>query len=105
MNEKEQYQKLSGKVFKSIFEILPHPAYIWRKVGDNLILIDFNKEAENITEGKIKSLKGVKASEQYKDRPKIIEDLNHCLNEKTKISRETVYKLVTTGKEKILIRY
>ena len=104
MNEKEPYHKLTGKEFKHIFDILPHPAYIWRKVGDDLILIHFNKEAENITEGKIKHLIGIKASEQYKDRPKIIEDLKHCLNEKTKISRETVYKLVTTGKEKILIR-
>ena len=76
MSEKRDSLKLSGNQYKSIFKALPHPIYLWQKVGEDLILRDFNKAAEVITEGKIKDLIGIKASEQYKERPIILEDLN-----------------------------
>ena len=105
MSGRDQKLRLSGEDYKAIFNALPHPSYIWQKVGDDLILIEYNEAAEDITEGKVKILIGIKASEHYKERPKILEDLKHCLNKKTKISREIVHKLVTTGKERVFIRF
>ena len=105
MTGKEQNLKLTGEKYKEIFNALPHPAYIWQKFGDDLILIVYNKAAEEVTEGKVRNLIGIKASELYKERPKIIEDFKKCLNEKVEISRETIHKFVTTGKERLLNRF
>jgi len=105
LNEKVHSLRLSEEKYKNIFNAIPHPSYIWQRIENDLILMEFNKAAENFTEGKIKSLIGIKASEHYKERPSILEDLKRCLNNQTKFSREVVHKLVTTGMKRNLIRF
>ena len=102
MEDSLQKQISSEERSKRIFELIPNPIYIWKQVKNDLILIDYNKAAEEITEGKIKDLVGVKAKEFHKEQPEILEDLNRCIKCKVKISRELKYTFKTTGKEKIL---
>ncbi|MFW9875382.1 MAG: PAS domain S-box protein, partial [Candidatus Thorarchaeota archaeon] len=87
--------------FKKIFDLYPNPIYIWKKVKDDLILMDFNKAGEEFTNYKLKSLLGISASDLYRERRDIIEDLNRCIHEKIKISKEMYYFVQTTGKNKI----
>ncbi len=105
MSEKGNNLSLSRENYKSIFKLLPHTSYIWQKLEDDLILIEYNRAAEKFTEGKIKSLIGIKASELYKERPIVLEDLKRCVRNQTVVSREIVHKSVTTGKERNLIRF
>ncbi len=87
---------------KRVFKSIPNPIFIYKKLEDDLILIDYNKAAEDMTEGKIKNIIGVKAKDFHKENPEILEDLNRCIGDKVKISRELKYRLKTTDKEKIL---
>ncbi|MFX1392065.1 MAG: PAS domain S-box protein [Promethearchaeota archaeon] len=102
MEEPSQRLNSTEEWTKRIFKLIPHPIYIWKQVNNDLILIDYNKAAEDITEGKIKYIVGIKAKEFHKDQPEILEDLNRCIKDKVKISRELNYRFNTTGKEKIL---
>ncbi|TFG14219.1 MAG: PAS domain S-box protein [Promethearchaeota archaeon] len=105
LNDMKRDIELSGKDFRSLYNALPNASYVWKKIEGDLILIAYNAAAEQITEGKVKNLIGIKASELYKDRPKIIDDFNECLAKKAKISRETIHKFLTTGKVKNLVRF
>ncbi len=82
--------------FKTQYYYLPVPTYTWKKDGNDFILYEYNKEAEKITDGKIKDLKGIKLSVLYKDQPDIINDITRCYNIKANIIKEMEYKLRTT---------
>ena len=73
----EQQIKESEEKFKSIFKGGLIPTYTWQKVLNDLILIDYNDAAEKITQGSIKNFIGIEASEMYRDRPKILKELNN----------------------------
>ena len=105
MSGKERNLKLSGENYKAVFNALPHSSYIWQKVGEDLILIEYNAAAAEITEGKVRNLIGIKASELYQEKPNVLKDFEKCLREKIEISRETTHKYVTTGKERVLNRF
>ncbi|MFX1418364.1 MAG: PAS domain S-box protein [Promethearchaeota archaeon] len=88
--------------YKSVFNKFTTPTYLWRKVGDDLILIDYNKAARTITDNKIEKFSGKKASDLYKDQNQILNELYTCLNEKKSISREMEYKYQSTGQDRVL---
>jgi len=90
------------KDYKSIFNKIPSPIYLWQKMDDDLILIDFNNAAKEITDNKITNFLGIKASELYQEKPQILEELYQCVDEQKYISREMRYLYQSTGKEKIL---
>ncbi|MHA1670372.1 MAG: PAS domain-containing sensor histidine kinase [Promethearchaeota archaeon] len=89
--------------YKSVFNKIPTPTYLWKKQDKELILIDYNNAANEITEGKIKSYIGIKASELYKEYPQILEEMNRCINEQKYSSKEIAYHYQSTGKDKILV--
>ncbi|MFX1393928.1 MAG: ATP-binding protein, partial [Promethearchaeota archaeon] len=64
------------------------PSFAWKKIDDDLILIDYNLAAENFTKGHIRKLIGKTPKEIYKNNPKICEDLYRCLKDRCNISRE-----------------
>ncbi|MFX1407205.1 MAG: PAS domain S-box protein [Promethearchaeota archaeon] len=97
-----QKVKDSGEMFKVIYKEGPIPTYTWKKVDKNFILVDFNNAAEKITNGNVKNYIGIKASELYRDRPDILEDLNRCIDEKLHITREMCYRFRISDQEKFL---
>jgi len=104
MNFDDSLLKLnySKEGFKAILRLIPNPIYVWKQVDNDLILIEYNEAAVDITEGKIKNVIGVKASEFYREQLNILDDLNRCIKENVKISRELKYTFKTTGKKKVL---
>ena len=102
---KKTAQKLkeSAEMFIALFKEGPIPTYTWRKIGDDFALIDFNNAADKITHGHVETFLGTNASEMYKDRPDILNDLHLCINEKTHITREMKYKYNFSKEEKYLL--
>ncbi len=102
MSDVEKLKKFDEDRFKALFKNIPIPTYAWQKVQRNLILIDYNLAAEEITKGQIKRFMGTKASELYMDNPEIIDDLNRCANERVNFSKEMEYNMISTGENKFL---
>jgi len=101
-NEKRLDLMITNNDYESIFKKITSPIYLWQKVDDDLILIDFNNAAKEITDNKITNFLGIKASELYQKKPQILEELNQCADEQKYISREMRYLYQSTGKEIIL---
>ncbi|MBY9011891.1 MAG: PAS domain S-box protein, partial [Candidatus Lokiarchaeota archaeon] len=78
------------------------PAYTWQKVAGNFVLIDYNNAAAKITQGKVENYLGNKATEMYKDRLDILNDLEQCSKNKTHIWREVNYRFQFSNEEKFL---
>jgi hypothetical protein len=94
--------KASKKRFKALFNGIPIPTYLWQKIDEDFILIDYNDAAEKITKGMIKNYVGTKASEMYKNQPEILEEFYRCANDHASIFREMKYGYMSTGEEKFL---
>jgi len=88
--------------FKSLFKGIPIPTYLWQRILDELILIDYNDATDKITKGMIKKYIGRKASEMYENQPKILEALKCCANEHISIFKEIKYDYMSTGEVKFL---
>ncbi|MFX0144439.1 MAG: PAS domain S-box protein [Candidatus Hodarchaeota archaeon] len=99
----EQKLKDSAEMFRALYKEGPIATYIWKKVNNDFILIDFNNTADKITEGNVVNVLGYKASEMYKNRLDILEDLQNCFKEKIYFTREMKYKFEFTNKEKYLL--
>jgi sigma-B regulation protein RsbU (phosphoserine phosphatase) len=81
--------------FKSVFNGLPIPSYILRRIEEDFILIDYNNAAEVSTRGLVKKFIGIRFSKMYEESPykqKIESDILKCFNEKTTFIRELPYK-------------
>ena len=92
----------SEEKLRAQYKGIPIPTYTWQRVGEDFVLVDYNDAAEAITHGKVVDFVGRTASEMYRDRPDILEELSQCLTEKTSIKREMGYRLDTTGENKRL---
>ncbi len=92
----------SEKKFLTLFKEIPIPSYIWQKVQNSLILINYNKAVEKIAKEKIKNYLGTKASKMYKDQPVILEELCRCANNRVNIMREIKYNMKNIQEKKTL---
>jgi PAS domain S-box-containing protein len=99
MEELESKPYLLEKNIKFFFDGIPIPSYVWQEKNNDFILIDYNKAAEKVTNGKIKDLLYKKASEIHEDRLDFIEALNQCFQEKKSIYKKSEYIMKTTGEE------
>lgn len=102
MEELESKPFLLEKNIKFFFDGIPIPSYVWQEKNNDFILVDYNKAAEKVTNGKIKDLLHKKASEIHENRLDIIEALNQCFQEKKSIYKKSEYIMKTTG-EKVYI--
>ena len=104
-DRKKAEQKLrdSEEMFRALYKEGPIATFTWKKVNNDFIFIDFNNIADKITYGNVVSILGYKASEQYKDRPDILNDLHKCFNEKIHITREMKYSYGFTNEERYLL--
>jgi len=87
---------------KSQFKGLPVPVFAYQRKGDDIILVDCNDAAVDMTRGKIVDWLGCNAVEFHADRPDIIRYLQTCFEEKGCHKVETNYRLKTTGETKHL---
>ena len=99
----EKKLKESADMFKALFKEGSIPAYTWKYVEDNFVLINYNKAAAKITHGSVENFLGYKASEMYKDRRDILNDLHLCLNDKIHVKREIKYRFQYSNEEKFLL--
>ena len=97
---RKKSSEIAEERFRRLYKGIPIPSYIWQWSGDDLVLVEYNDSAEQLTEGKINKLVGVKARELYIDEPEIVEDLKRCINDQTQIMREIPYRLKSTGEAK-----
>ncbi|MHA1782872.1 MAG: PAS domain-containing sensor histidine kinase [Promethearchaeota archaeon] len=88
--------------FKSVFKKIPTPIYIWKKVGNDFILADFNNAALLATKGKITKFIGVKARDFHKNDPANLSALFTCLEKQVPIKIELDYTFKTTGEKRTL---
>ena len=102
MKKNNAIQGLVGEFYKKIFKNFSEPIYVWQGVKNDLILVDYNKAAYDITEGKVKNVIGIKASELHKNEQEIFNDLIKCLKEKTIINKEIVYDFQALKKRRFL---
>ena len=96
MSQKKLYIKKEKS--HTIYKNIPIPTYAWQWIESDFILIDYNNAAESITEGKIASLLGKKASEIFAEDPEIQEDINRSFVEKRDIYREIYYRFKSIDK-------
>ncbi|MBY9020093.1 MAG: PAS domain S-box protein [Candidatus Lokiarchaeota archaeon] len=99
----EKKLKESADMFKALFKEGSIPAYTWKNVDNDFVLINYNNAATKITHGSVEHFLGNKASEMYKDRLDILNDLHLCLNNKTHLKREINYRFQLSNQDKFLL--
>jgi len=99
MKELESKPFLLEKNVKVFFDGIPIPSYVWQEKNNDFILVDYNKAAEKVNNGKIKDLLHKKASEIHEDIIDIVGALNQCFQEKKSIYKISEYVMKTTGEE------
>ena len=96
----------SEEYIRKLFDGIPIPIYVWQRYDNDFILIDYNDATNRDLKEKVKKKIGVKASEFYKDNPKIIQDLNKCFIRQKNMSKEIDYMVKSTQELRSLsIRY
>lgn len=93
----EERLRESEARFKAQYKGLPIPVYSWQRIDDDLVLIDYNDAAEEITQGNVVHLLGAKASQLYRDAPDILGEMWQCIQEQCPIQREKLYSFRSTG--------
>jgi diguanylate cyclase (GGDEF)-like protein/PAS domain S-box-containing protein len=80
----------------------PLPSFTWRYLGDDLILVDYNKAAIEVTGGKMSEFLNISASELFKHQPEIIKQMWRSFNEKVIIKGDLEYRYSSTGATRFL---
>lgn len=82
---------LDDRVFRTHFDNLPGPAFIWRREGDDFRLLAHNRAGATIGNRLMGPLVGSTASELYGDYPDILGDLLTCAATGRVLRREADY--------------
>jgi len=101
----KQKQTDMGINFGTIFQSVPLAGFIWRKTGDDFVLVDYNDAAGIFSRGAVARFVGNKASEMYSDMPEIVENLSRCFSEKKTIRHELLYIFRTTDEGRHLVAW
>jgi PAS domain S-box-containing protein len=99
----EQALRESEERFRTQYESMPMPLFMWRAVNDDFVLLGGNDAAIAFSEAHLHTIVGRKASELYADMPQIREDFARCFATGTVISRELPYPMRSSGEQKELI--
>jgi len=101
----EKALRESEERLRAQYKGIPIPTYTWQRIGKDFVLVDYNDAATTITHGNVANFVGKKASEMYKDRPEIQEELSRCFVEKTPIKREMPYRFSTGEIKHLAVSY
>lgn len=103
------HQHLIGSCFNDpengamiLFQNSPIPAFIFRKIEDDFILVDFNTEANKITEGKIEALLGSRFSDLTKNLPEAQQEIKQCFVQQSIVETCRTYRFLTTNQTREL---
>ncbi|MHA1233968.1 MAG: PAS domain-containing sensor histidine kinase [Promethearchaeota archaeon] len=102
-NKAEKKLKESAGMFKALFEEGSIPAYTWKNVDNDFVLVNYNNAAAKIAYESVEIYIGNKASEMYKNRLDILNDFHLCLNDKTHVKREINYRFQSSNEDKYLL--
>lgn len=102
MSELHKESTTSEKQYKKVFKIIPNPIYLFERVENNLILIDYNESAKTFSEGKIDEYLGLKMSDLYPEHLDLIEEFKYEVDIKGHLSKEIKFKTRSTGLEKTI---
>ena len=96
-----QRETLAGKErYEAQFRGLPVPTYAWQRRGDDLVLVDSNDAAHEVTGGEIREMFGKTADEFFADNLETRLDLERCYSTGRSRTREMRYRMRSTGKFK-----
>ena len=79
---------------------IPVYTVTWQFLDGDFVMVGCNMATEDFTNVAISEFIGKKASEIYRDRPDILEDLWGCLRKQTVLKRKMPYRMFTTGEER-----
>jgi PAS domain S-box-containing protein len=84
-------------LFRVHFDNLPRPAYIWRRKGDDFVLITYNRAAGDLQCSNVAALVGKTASElQAGSNHDLFADLERCATHNVIVKREIQYRYIST---------
>jgi len=95
--------RASEEQFRTEFQAVPVPVYMWRKTGDDFTLVDFNDAAVAMTRGGVRRVVGQTLGQWYEGRPDIIDDVWRCFREHAVVRRDMPYRFSATGEIRHLI--
>ncbi|HET8697232.1 MAG TPA: PAS domain-containing protein [Gammaproteobacteria bacterium] len=84
--------KLDDRLFRTHFENLPGPAFIWQRDGNDFKLLAHNRAGAVLDEQTMTPRIGRRASEIYPDRPDLLADLRSCAERGEVVQREAQYR-------------
>jgi two-component system CheB/CheR fusion protein len=77
------------RLFRSHFQNLPKPAYIWQRIPADFRLVAHNEAASRFAGDEVPRLIGIRASVLHAQRPDAIANMNRCVEEGLVISTES----------------
>lgn len=92
----------SEEKLRTLFSEFPLPSFAWRYLGDDIILVDYNKAAIDVTEGKISEFINISAAELFHDEPIILEEMRRSVRERIIIKGDLDYRYMSTGAKRFL---
>jgi PAS domain S-box-containing protein len=98
----EEALRQSEEILRAQYRGIPVPTFTWKKSGADFILTDYNRAAEDFTQGLIPKFTGRTISDLYHDRPDIIQIMTVSYAQTSTIRRELAYRMFTTEEEKFI---
>ncbi len=89
--------RASEERMRALYRGIPFYTATWQGQGGDLVLVDFNDAAIEMTRGNITRFLGSKASEYYAENPEVLSNMEKCYAEHSTVSIETLYRLKATG--------
>ncbi len=88
----------SEERFRNLYQESSIPTFTWQKKGNDFILADFNRAADQISQGKVHDFLGNSAVNMYKNRPQILINMDICFKEQRALRQETFSEDFASGK-------
>ena len=91
ITERKQTEKLlltSEARLKAQYQGSPIATFTWQKKGDNFELVDYNQAAKEATKGKVIKYLGKTATEMYRGRQEILQDIHRSFTDRRIIKKE-----------------
>ena len=97
----EKVTKEKNEMYKQLFNSYPLPTYAWDYIGDDFKLVKINEAADRYTEGKLRNLMGMLASQFFTKRGynNIFTEMMKSFKEKTSTNVEFDYTFLSSGKQ------
>jgi len=98
----EEALRQSEEMLRAQYRGIPVPTFTWKKSGDDFVLADYNRAAEDFTKGLIPKFVGRTVRDLYRDRPDIIQIMAVSFAQTSTLRQELPYRMFTTEEEKYI---